>query len=229
MRQTRWIELPRSYGMSDTSLATVLAPSIVSALSGLGGVYLGGFLTGRRDAAKEDERLKREGSYLAILVVAHLDKFANGCWHVALDDGTSEGQPAGKDGVYHETTTTPPVFDPLSLQVDWKVLPVDLMYDILNLPHKADQLSNNLYGAHEFDQPPDYEEFFWARRHGYAALGLEVSALAKRLRLYAGLPTEDPTPGEWSRDEGLREQMERVETERAAYAARVAARQDALL
>src|SRR3546814_9621353 len=110
-----------------------VGPSLISAASGLCGVWLGGQLTSKREAGREKDRERRESSYLAILVVAHLDRFVDGCVQVSFDDGTSEGRPAGKDGVYCEATVPPPSFDPLNLSVDWKVLPADLMYGILNL------------------------------------------------------------------------------------------------
>jgi purine-cytosine permease-like protein len=42
-------------------------PSIISAASGLGGVLLGGYLTWKREAARESDRIKKESSYLSIL------------------------------------------------------------------------------------------------------------------------------------------------------------------
>ncbi|MBI5926338.1 MAG: hypothetical protein HY836_12135 [Aquabacterium sp.] len=207
---------------ADPSFWASIAPSVVSAISGLLGVRLGGELTERREAAKEASLAKREASYLAILVVAHLDRYATGCLHVAYDDGTSEGSPAGGDGQFHQTTVTPPTFDPLSLQVDWKVLPVDLMYSVLNLPYKAEQLANHLASAYEYDDYPDFTDFFWARQHGYAVLGLEVSALARKLRLHAGLPLGNHAQGEWDRDTALRELKESIEAKRTAREARVA-------
>lgn len=200
-----------------------LGPSIVTAISVLAGALLGSWLTGRREARKEAARARVEAGYLAVLVVAHLDKFADGCVAVAYDDGTCEGRPAGQYEEMHETTTKPPVFAPLELDVDWKVLPVDLMYSILNLPNRAEQLSRFLSDPGFYD-PPDHSSFFWARQAGYAELGLEVSALARRLRLHAKLPVGDYAPGGYRRDEALREAKQRIENERAAHEAKLAAR-----
>jgi len=196
-------------------------PSIISALSGLGGVYLGGHLTWKREASRESDRIKKESSYLAILVVAHLDRFVNGCVQVSLDDGTSEGRPAGQDGIYYEATITAPTFDPLGLHVDWKVLPADLMYGILNLPYRAEQLANHVAGVWEFDEAPEYAETFWARQYGYAVLGLEVSELVRRLRQHADLPVAASAKGDWNRDDLLREQRDKIAKERADYEARI--------
>lgn len=191
-------------------------PSLISAASGLSGVWLGGRLTSSREAKRERERLEKDASYLAILVVAHLDRFANGCLYVALDDGTSEGRPAG-DNDFHRATVQPPVFDPLELKVEWKALPADLMYGILNLPYRAEQLASHVSGVWEFDDPPDFTETFWTRQYGYAVLGLEVSELALQLRQYAGLPIKPAKAGDWSRDDALREQRDKIAGEREAY------------
>src|SRR3546814_17923200 len=81
----------------------VVMPSLVSAVSGLCGVWLGGQLTFKREARREADRIKRESNYLVILVVAHLDRFIDGCVQVSFDNGMSEGRPAGEDGVCADT------------------------------------------------------------------------------------------------------------------------------
>ncbi|MNR51905.1 hypothetical protein D3C85_1716540 [compost metagenome] len=75
------------------------------------------------------------------------------------------------------------------------------MYSILRLPDQQHQLQGNLAGIHEFNyDPPEHVEYFQVRRRGYAALGLQASELAKKLRLHAGLPAEVLDPVEWNRD-----------------------------
>lgn len=197
-------------------------PSIISAASGLFGVWMGGQLTWIREASKEKERIKKESSYLAILVVAHLDRLVNDCVRVALDDGTVEGRPAGTDGIYYVPTVELPTFSPLGLNVDWKVLPAELMYGILNIPYKIEQLANYIAGVWEFDDPPEHTEMFWARQHGFAVLGLEVSELVRRLRQHACLPMEVPLEGDWNRDGLLREQRDKITRAREDYEARLA-------
>lgn len=130
--------------------------AIISAVSGLTGVGIGALLTHLRELRTENIKDKRDTSYLAILVVPHLDRFANGCMSVAFDDGTSEGRPAGEDGVYHRTTVRPPEFKPLDIKVEWRVLPRELMYDILEIPARQEHMENQLSGVMEFDDPPEY-------------------------------------------------------------------------
>lgn len=195
-------------------------PALISAASGLGGVWLGGWLTGSRERRREAERMDKEASYLAVLAVAHLDRFADGCLDVARDDGTSEGEPAGRGGV-HASTVTPPTFDPLALKVDWKVLPNDLMYSVLNIPYEQEQLHNRIAGVAEHDDPPEYTTTFWTRRKGYAELGLKVSAIAQRLRVQAGLPVQASESEDWTRENLLRAELKEVVDAETAWAERL--------
>lgn len=196
--------------------------SLISAGAGLGGVWLGGWLTSRREARKERDRIQRETCYLAALAVAHLNRFANGCLVVALDDGTSGGRPAGDGEQLYQTTVVPPVFEPLDLDVDWKVLPASLMVEVLQLSFRCQNLESSLAAIWQFDDPPDYCDFFWSRQERYAELGLEVSDLVHRLQKFAGLPVPQISPGEWNRDQALRDRRDKVCVERREFEKRVA-------
>jgi hypothetical protein len=203
--------------MNDAHIA-----AIISASAGIAGVILGNSFAAIREWVVNRKRDERDSAYLAILVVSHLDRFANGCLHVALDDGTCEGRPAGNNGEYYQTTVKSPEFLPLDITVEWKVLPRYLMYDILQIPDKREHIESRIAGIGEFDDPPDYGEFFWARQRDYAELGLHVSAVAKKLRKHAKMPIEESPSGEWNRDAALQEVIDRVDSERAAYEKRVA-------
>lgn len=202
-----------------------LVQSAITAVAGLGGVWLGGRLTWEREEKRERARELKEATYLAILVVAHLERFADSCLTVAFDDGTEEGRPAGSLGCW-EPTVTPPIFDPLSFDVNWKALPSDLMYDILGMPYRIEQLEHDIAKVYEDDGPPDYTEYFWERRRGWAVLGLEFSELARRLRSHAGLPPLSERPGFWSRDKQLWEIKKTMERAKNASEARLAKREE---
>lgn len=191
-------------------------PALISALSGLGGVWLGGSLTSRRERIKENAVAEKDTSYLAILVVSYLDRFVDSCVSVVNDDGTSYGQPAGEGGE-HEPTVKTPGFDPLSLNVNWKSLPPNLMYEILSLPYQIETLNRHISNSAEYDDPPEYGSFFWERRHGYAQMGLEFSRIATLLRQHAKLPALQPLNPDWNRDNYLGEEKKRLEEVRAKH------------
>ena len=190
--------------------------AIISATAGLAGVTVGAFLTYLKERRAERLKDRKDGSYLAIIVVSHLDRFTNGCWCVAFDDGASEeGRPAGKDGT-HQITVKPPAFRPLEIEVEWRALPQELMYDILKIPDKQDHIENFLANP-GFEDPHNHDEFFWARRRDYAQLGLHVSQVAKRLRKHANIPIVEGPPGEWNREVSLQEIIDKVDDERAEW------------
>lgn len=202
--------------MNDVHIA-----AIIGASAGIFGTLLGNSFVAIKEWLVNHKKEERDSSYLAILVVSHLDRFANGCMHVAHDDGTEYGRPAG-NGEYHRVTVSAPKFLPLDIKVEWKVLPKDLMYDILQIPDKREHIENRIAGVWEFDGPPDYSEFFWARQRDYAELGLHVSAVAKRLRKHAGMPIEESHSGEWNREIAMQEIIGKIDEKRAAYEKRVA-------
>lgn len=179
--------------------------AIISAAAGISGVLLGNSFVLIKEWWVKRKTVNQAMAYLGIICVSHLDRFASECFDVCMDDGTWHGQPAGKDGQC-ETTTSPPVFRPLDLDVDWRLLPKDLMYSILRIPDQQDKLHGKLRGIQDFDyDPPDHPEYFWSRRRGYAVLGLLASDIVKRLRSHAGLPVDEPLPGEWDRDKNMTE------------------------
>lgn len=195
--------------------------AIISAAAGISGVLLGNSFVALKEWLIHRSKRQKDAAYLAIIVVSHLDRFANGCSHVAYDDGTECGRPAG--GEEYAATIKPPEFQPLDIEVEWKALPQDLMYAILRLPDQQDQIRNKLAGIAEYDDDyPEHTEYFWVRRSTYADLGLQASKLALRLRKHAGMPVEEPKPGEWCRDQGLREVIEKIDEERKAAERRLA-------
>lgn len=197
--------------------------ALIGATAALMGVILGHVIVAIKEWLVTRKKDQRDSAYLAILVVSHLDRFVNGCTHVALDDGTDQGQPAGPDGEFHQATTSPPEFKPLAIDVEWKVLPRDLMYAIFAISDKREQIENHLDAVQEYDfDPPDFPEYFHTRRAGYAELGLYVSEVAKKLRRHASMPMETPAPGAWNREDAMREVLVGLHTKRAAREKRLA-------
>ncbi|MGY2413407.1 hypothetical protein [Pseudomonas pergaminensis] len=177
--------------------------AIISAAAGISGVLLGNIFVLIKEWWVKRGAVSQNTAYLGIIVVSHLERFASQSYEVCMDDGTSRGRPAGQNGEC-ETTTVAPVFSPLEFDVDWKLLPKELMYSILRIPDQQDQIHGKLEAIDEFTyDPPDHPEYFWVRRRGYAVLGLQASELARKLRVHAGLPLEEPLKDEWSRDKSM--------------------------
>jgi hypothetical protein len=82
----------------------------------------------------QEEKNKKELEYLAIRISCILDTFVNGCADVVADDGLCYGQP-DKDGC-RSIQTKAPEFDPLSIEVEWKTLNAEIMYEVLSFPNQ---------------------------------------------------------------------------------------------
>lgn len=189
-----------------------LLPSIISAASGLLGAVIGGSLTIWNERRKEKRLIEQTTAFLAVRVLERLDEFASRCGAVAYDDGTSEGRPAGEDG-QNEPTEKIPRFTPLDIDVDWKVLPKGLMYDVMSLPQRQLEITHRLAVIADHPDPPDHPEYFLTRQLEYAKLGVHVSGLSARLRAHAGLPPYKAGPDSWDRDTELPSRVNEIAQE----------------
>ncbi|WP_410481684.1 hypothetical protein ACJ70E_08255 [Pseudomonas plecoglossicida] len=191
--------------------------AIIGAAAGIGGVLVGNFFVLTKEWWAQRQKRKRDAAYAGIILISHLDRFASECLEVACDDGTIQGQPAGEGGQC-EIVKEVPTFKPLELDIDWRLLPKDLMYAIIRIPDQQEKLQGKLRAINEYDyDPPDHPEYFWHRQHGYSSLGVKVVKIIKRLAEVTGLPHEQPAPGEWNREEELKIVVARLdERERKA-------------
>ena len=177
--------------MGFMDMLVAISKIILAPLSALLGAWGGAFWTDRRERRREEEKRRRESSYLSILVLAHLNQIVETCYDISYDDGTIEGQPVDEDG-WHRPTVQSPKITWTDLDVDWRVLPSDLMYDILNIPDKirsidgAVNLKSNLDG-----DPPKFFAVFLLRQREYVSFGLHVSDVARRLCQHADIPVSD--------------------------------------
>lgn len=194
-----------------------LAKVVITAAAGFAGVWYGQRNLARKDAKLAEQEIRKadqERAYVASVVIEHLERYVSGCVAVAYDDGTDRGQPAG-GGDYYQTTTETPKFDPHTLEVNWHVFPPDLIYDIFAIRSRQEHIESYLDNPGFDDDAPDYSDYFWARRTRFAKQGQQVAKIALGLRKAGGIPNEDLTQGNWSRDQGLADVIARNEAREA--------------
>lgn len=156
-----------------------------SAYIGLLGVVVGGALTLAKDVFLHRRSESLEARLLCIQVMSLLDRFAADCFHVAGDTGEEE-----VDGVVRAEFMTPD-FNPHSLDVQWKTLPVMVLFRIMDLPRQVSAATNAISQIEETTADPHYSaEYFEERRIKFADLGIEALELSSILRLKSGLPTQ---------------------------------------
>lgn len=193
-----------------------LIKTLLTGAVGLLGVWYGQRNLIRKDAeqaAKEEELARHEKAYVASVAIEHLERYISACVDVAYDDGTAYGQPAGGNG-YHQATTKEPKFDPHKLDVNWRILPPELIYDIFAIRSRQEHIQDYLHSP-GFDDPPEYCDYFWTRRLLFAKHGQEVIEIARRLRKTGGLPEEVLTKGDWTRERAFAEVIEKAVADEA--------------
>jgi len=182
---------------------------------GLIGVVVGAGITGGKEVLFDWRNRRRNARYLAIRTVCLLDQFIDNCASVAADDGTSQGEPAGKDGCY-EPQVMAPEFEISSLDGDWKTVPQDLMYALISFPMQVEAANHRISVTAEHSFPP-FDDFVEERQLQYAKLGLKAAALADRLRRLYKIPPR--TLEDWNPIDYMRAQLNKLEQRRRAVAA----------
>lgn len=198
--------------MAEPNTASAMATS--SAWIGVAGVVVGALLgaglTLLREWIFHHTKVQKDRAHLAILVSAQLDRFVMGCAEVVDDNGLWRGQP-DKDG-NHVAQTTSPTFEPGTLDVEWKSLPVELMHRVLDFPFAIEQVEAKLQKIGDDADPPEYAEWFDERQFSYAKLGDKAATLADELRAAIGIPMR-PTE-EWRARRHTSERLEQIERRR---------------
>lgn len=189
---------------------------MTEAIIGFAGVLVGVVATLAKDFVSYWIGKRKAGRYAAVRIVCVLDEYVEKCVEVVHDDGTLEGQPAGRTDSGEEyysaqvDSPAPPVF---AGDIDWTSISPDLMYRVLALPNLAIRTERFISAASEHAFPPDYEELFRARWEGYADLGLEALGIANELRRQFKLPLTSMEAGNhnWDAARFFRKKKEEVE------------------
>lgn len=204
--------------MKDTSTAQAVLDSAawitpaISAAASLLGVVVGAGLTHWREYRSRLALQRKDAAYLAVTVLGELDRFVAMCADVVRDDGLCRGQ-TDRDGC-RQIQAELPSFAARDFDVEWRSLPKDLMFDLLDFPNQIRHANGAISFAADEALPPDFEELFEERQYQYAILGLAATTLAGRLREHAKLPRRDEE--RWDARTFLEEHKNMIEERREA-------------
>lgn len=192
---------------------------MMEAWIGLGGVIVGSMITITKDVWLSWIDRRRDSSYSAIRLIFILEEYADKCIDVVSDDGTAQGQPAGRtdDGEeYLVSQVQSP--DPIDFPDDivWRSLKGSLMHRTLAMTTKARSTNRYVSASAVNAYPPDYEEFFEPRQEGYAQLGLDALELVDDLRKQYCITTKTRSElgSNWDPQTHLRDMLDRFEKQR---------------
>lgn len=172
-----------------------VAAGLITAGAAIAAVMLTHRFTLLREKQASEENRRREEHYIATELVFMLERFAEECARVAMDDGELIPPAPGKQCERQHTVEEPKInLD--GITGDWRVLDPLLMYRIRELPVLQIEADRKISYANESDSPPDYSEYFHERQYQYARLGLKALIQAKHLRKSSRLP--DTRVTKWS-------------------------------
>lgn len=193
---------------------------IDKAFWGLVGVIVGFALTTIKDWRKHKATLQNDRYYLSILVASKLDDFFCSSCAIVSDKGRYIQKDDGHDA-YLESQSEIPIFELRSIDVEWRCLPQQLMFELLTFASQIERANNMIEGAYEYQaSPPDFEEFFQERRFQYATLGLKAADLAAELRKLSKLPKNKYGAEFWDPVAEMLKEKNDIEAKREQYRSR---------
>lgn len=164
-----------------------------NAIIGLFGVIIGGIMVTSRELWSSKVQNRQNGSYAAIRIICILEEYVSDCVDVVGDDGTSQGQPAGRtnDGQsYYLAQVIQPAAPNYPDDIVWQSLDEKHMHRILSLPNLAKDTDRAIAAASEHSFLPDNSEIFPVRQEGYAKLALQAIDIIDDLRKQFSVNTE---------------------------------------
>lgn len=136
------------------------------------GVWLGA----AKDIFTDWWKRRRQTRYHAMLLAVTLDQLIDDCIAVAFDDGYPDSE-----GVMHPTAPNPKIEWPA--QLDWTLIPSDLMYRCLLLPGMIKSAAESAsFVSENIASGPDYQEYFEEMHIRFSAIGLSAVHLLDRLK-----------------------------------------------
>lgn len=171
------------------NVATGLITGLLTGGITLTGIWLTHRFTLKREKEASEDKLQRDRYFIATQLVFLLENYGEKCVLVAEDFGTEDG-----DG-YTAEQHRMPVIDFSGISGDWRSLPLSLMYRLRELEIIQTGVMNMLSDLYDYDDQPQFDEYFHSRRFHATRLGLKAFILAAKLRKKSGLPAM--AGGQW--------------------------------
>ncbi len=148
------------------------------------GIALGADLVWIGEWAKSYYKRKQNAHYLAVRLIPVLEQFLDGCYEVAYDDGTAEGQPAGysKEGqfLYYVPQADVPEFI-LPNDVDWQIIDKKLVESIMTIPTEMHKIEKSLDSDLDLWHG-DQSEGIYIRQVEYSKFSIKIDDILKNVK-----------------------------------------------
>lgn len=163
------------------------------------------------EQAAAEEKRQTDLRFISVEIIFMLEEFAQRCADVSQDYGEPD-----RDG-YHIAVFPSPDISFTGVKGDWKSLPPQLMYAVLELPVlRQDAVLRIGNETTHMSHPPEDRPSKEVRQKHFALLGYRACVLACRLRLLSGFPASELASGEWSAMPVMRNVLRRETSKRIA-------------
>lgn len=172
-----------------------LWPQIVTAVSSagaaFGGVWYGQKLITQREKDAAAAKLASERLFIATELVFLLERFAQYCLPVALDQGDRD-----EDARYKANYFIPEL-SYASVSGDWRSLPADLLYQLQQLEVLREESVSIVNSAFIESSPYDNDGIIELNNQA-SRLGIRAIHLSRQLRRLCSMPTDRLEDRKWS-------------------------------
>ncbi|EAQ4906508.1 hypothetical protein FCJ48_18770 [Salmonella enterica] len=172
-----------------------LWPQIITAVSSagaaFGGVWYGQRLITQREKEAAAAKLASESLFIATELVFQLERFAQRCLPVALDQGDRD-----EEARYKANYVIPELSYAL-VSGDWRSLPAELFYEVQQLEVLREE-SASIVSSAFFESAPYDDDGIVELNNQASRLGIKAIHLSRRLRKLCSMPEDRLEERTWS-------------------------------
>lgn len=139
------------------------------------GVLIGGALTGINSWFSDRRVSLRSRSYSAVRIICVLENLISACENIVIDEGEYDGN-GERWAVFKNLKTIDFPSD-----IDWKLIDHKLAYSLLTLQTHLENVNRSILATSDYDGPPDYDDFFLARKKHYSKFGISLLMLLREV------------------------------------------------
>ena len=145
------------------------------------GVLIGGVLTWINTWFSDRRVSQRSRNYSIVRVICILENLISACENIVTDEGEY-----GRDGLRWAIFNNLKIIE-FPTDLDWKLIDHKFTYALLTLQTRLEDTNRKILAMADIDVPPDYDEFFLARKRNYSILGLHLVKLLKEISFSTGV------------------------------------------
>lgn len=170
-----------------------VATGSITAGAAIAAVMLTHRFTLKREKAVAKDKQIRERYFIGTELVFMLERFSQRCAPAAYESGYYDHESG-----YIQVTHDLPDIDYSSITGDWRSLPQELMYRLIQIPVLQEEARKSVAAAFNNDSPWDGDDGLYEFNKQSCRLGLRAIRLSRELRRLCSMPEDELSVHPWS-------------------------------